>query len=118
LDGFPTWSWASINAAVRSPSRNWDGEAVAIAYGLSASGIGRDVEWNRTRTTTNISLKAVFVSSRRSLILDLRGQLQPVFIGQFIGKYCDQGSQDLDHNAEKVAAATPTSATPAPTSTT
>lgn len=156
LEGFPTWSWASIDVSVRWPLRKWDGEAREHARGKSELAtlhfVDDAVEWNRTRTTANISLSADVISCRRSFtslmhqsavalgsavcnaaaviatpeinsgnlldknILDLRGRLQPVFIGQFMEKHCGQESQNADNDAGPVAGVTPTTPTTPTTS--
>lgn len=122
LDGFPTWSRASIDAAVRWPSRNFNGiDRVFFAVVESAIlGVDPDklTEWKRTPTTTGVSLRVATGNSHPSLssliprsaailgalasngaivaaagtnigkrynnILDLRGRMQPVFIGRLI----------------------------------
>ena len=129
LHGFPTWSWASIETAVRWPLRWWaSSEKLRLLNDLS---LNRGCqEWNRGRATANIWLNNVVFDDHHRLrplahphspttvsrditvsnndiplqsesILDLHGRLQHVFI---VG-------DDLYHSAPQQAPTTnPTAA--------
>ena len=66
LGSFPTWSWASIDAPVRWPSRSW--EEVEILRKLANSGfLGGYHEWLCESAVTNIRLKAAIFGERHCL---------------------------------------------------
>ena len=146
LDGFPSWSWPSIDVAVRWPLRVWTPNRIDRSFEMSGL-VSATPEWTRRFAEANVSVNAAIVSrgcrlqplgsqlpvapgvvaSRNATaivlasqlisgivlcvnVLDLRGRLQPVFIGNYWNKW----RSNLGYGPETGEATTTTAETAIP----